>query len=82
MMCINIFSNDADVIIEIQNNGKAIQKKDLDKVFDSYFSTKKEGSGIGLHLSKIIIQRSFDGEIKASNKDDKVVFTINLAKTI
>lgn len=79
---IDIYSNDSDIIIDIKNNGKAIKKRDLSKIFEPYYSTKKEGTGIGLYLSKLIIQRSFQGEIKASNVGDIVVFTLQIPRTI
>lgn len=80
---INIYSNKSDIVIDIINNGKLIKDKDMKKIFDQYYSTKHNGTGIGLYLSKLIIHRSFQGELKASNIDNKYVkFTIHLPKTI
>ncbi len=42
-------------IIEVADNGKGIPKKELNEIFIPFFSTKKEGSGIGLSLSKQIM---------------------------
>jgi signal transduction histidine kinase len=42
-------------VIEVSDNGKGISEKDLPSIFIPFFSTKKEGSGIGLSLSKQIM---------------------------
>jgi signal transduction histidine kinase len=55
--------------ISIQDNGHGIAAGQESKIFDLMVSNKEAGSGIGLWLSKTIINR-FDGEISAHNKDD------------
>ena len=77
-----IDANEAEILISIANNGKQIEKRDLNKIFEPYFSTKKEGSGIGLYLSKLIITRSFDGDLKVKNTQAGVSFTLSFEKTV
>jgi signal transduction histidine kinase len=77
-----IDANDAEIIISISNNGKQIDKRDISKIFEPYFSTKKEGTGIGLYLSKMIIKRSFDGDLKVENNDNGVKFILMFDKTV
>jgi signal transduction histidine kinase len=79
---ITIDATDAEIIISIANNGKHIEKKNISKIFEPYFSTKKEGTGIGLYLSKLIITRSFDGDLKVENTQDGVKFTLTFDKTV
>jgi len=79
---INVDATNADIIISISNNGKKIEKRDINKIFNPYFSTKKEGTGIGLYLSKLIIKKSFEGELEVSNTQEGVCFTLKLEKTI
>ena len=79
---IGIDANSAEVIISILNNGKKIENKNLQRVFDRYFSTKSQGSGIGLFLSKLIIEKTFNGKIKVENKNEGVEFTLILEKAI
>ena len=57
------------LIIKLIDNGGGIKEENLDKIFDNHFTTKKEegGSGIGLYMSKQIIQNSLQGEITAYN---------------
>jgi PAS domain S-box-containing protein len=66
---IDILSEDDSVIIRIKDNGGGIHNNILDKVFDSYFTTKAggDGTGIGLYMSKIIIEEHMDGRISVKN---------------
>jgi two-component system, NtrC family, nitrogen regulation sensor histidine kinase NtrY len=43
------------VVIEIRDNGKGISSREMTEIFTPFFSTRKEGSGIGLSLSKQIL---------------------------
>ena len=79
---ITIDATDADLSITISNNGPKIDKHNISKIFDPYFSTKNDGTGIGLYLSKLIIQRSFDGTLEVKNTQEGVCFTLLLEKTI
>jgi two-component system, NtrC family, nitrogen regulation sensor histidine kinase NtrY len=47
---------DNGVIVEVQDNGPGIIKEAMDKIFVPFFTTKKTGSGIGLSLSRQIMQ--------------------------
>ena len=63
-------------IIEVADNGKGIQKDILDKIFMPFFTSKKTGSGIGLSLSRQIMQMH-KGSISVRSKlDEGAIFTI------
>ena len=66
--------NDTDVIIKIKDNGRGISETDIAKVFDRYFSKamkfRKVGTGLGLYLSKQIIE-NHNGKIWAESMADK-----------
>ncbi len=62
--------------ITISDNAGGIEKKNIDKIFEPYFSTKKESDGIGLYIAKTIIEREMGGKLSAENKDGGTVFMI------
>ena len=70
--------NEARIIIE--DNGKGIANDRLAKIFDPYFTTKEEGSGIGLYLVKMIVEKSFGGTVSVQSKlREGSVFTLSIA---
>jgi signal transduction histidine kinase len=66
--------------ITIQDNGGGIDQKIIDRVFEPYFTTKfkDEGTGIGLYMSKMIVEESMGGRLKLENRDSGVLTTIKL----
>jgi signal transduction histidine kinase len=59
---------DNKVSIEISDNGGGISDNILPHIYDPYFSTKKKNeSGLGLYMSKIIIENHLDGKLQISN---------------
>jgi len=77
---IDYLLNNTSVVIKICNNGGVITNEHLDKIFDPYFSTKPEGqgTGLGLFISKTIIEKNMNGKLTAQNTDDGVCFIIEL----
>ena len=67
-------------IIKIHDNGGGIKETILEKIFDPYFSTKnkKNGTGLGLYMSKIIINDHCDGNLRVINEKQGVSFLIEL----
>lgn len=71
---------DDKLLINIKDNAGGIPDHILPKVFDKGFTTKdfKTGTGIGLHMSKSIIEGNFEGKLYASNQHPWAIFTIEL----
>ncbi len=69
LIFIDIFKQDNKVILLIKDTAGGINKSIINKVFEPYFTTKKDkGTGIGLYMSKQIIADSLNGEIAVSNE--------------
>ena len=79
---ISVLSNSAEVIIMLEDNGGGIKQKNLKKIFEPYFTTKENGTGIGLYLSKMIIEESFLGRISVENQKEGARFSLFIEKAI
>ncbi len=64
--------------ISVRDNAKGIAKKDLEKIFNPYFSTKENSDGIGLYISKMIIEQEMRGQIRVETNADGTEFFIDL----
>ncbi|MCU7836249.1 MAG: sensor histidine kinase [gamma proteobacterium symbiont of Taylorina sp.] len=69
-----------ETIIDIIDNAGGISEDNLPHIFDEFYSTKDkmQGSGLGLHLSRFILETHMNGRIEASNIEHGVVFRIKL----
>ena len=60
---IKIKNETTNIIIDVTDTGKGISKKNMNKVFKPGFTTKKRGWGLGLSLSKRIIEQYHKGHL-------------------
>ncbi|WP_455756166.1 PAS domain S-box protein [Sulfurimonas sp.] len=79
---IRVYEDEKYINTEVCDNGGGINTDILPKVFDPYFSTKdaKTGTGLGLYMSKMIVEDHLNGIIEARNSDDGACFNIRLLK--
>ncbi len=77
---IEIIQSDENIILTINDNAGGIPENILPNLFDPYFSTKEEknGTGLGLYITKIIIEDHMNGKINVSNNKDGALFEIVL----
>jgi C4-dicarboxylate-specific signal transduction histidine kinase len=67
-------------ILEIKDNAGGISNENLEKIFEPYFTTKhkSQGTGLGLFMSKMIIEKSLDGTLSHKNIDGGSIFCISI----
>jgi len=81
-IAVDIKNETAQVVVDITDSGKGITGKNLSQVFKPGFTTKKRGWGLGLSLSKRIIEQYHKGElfVKSSEPGRGTTFRIVLKK--
>ena len=68
------------VSIEVEDNGKGIDKVDAPKIFEPKFTTKSSGMGLGLPMVKNIVE-AYNGSITFDSQvNEKTVFSVSLPK--
>jgi len=77
---VRITKNKKEAHIAISDNGGGMAAEILDKIFDPYFTTKHQtqGTGLGLYMSKQIIETSMTGRLMAKNIENGACFIIEL----
>lgn len=77
---IRIESEDQYILLHISDTGGGVPEEIAKRIFEPYFTTKfqKQGTGIGLYMSKVIIEQHFEGSISVSNNLQGAVFTIRI----
>jgi len=68
---IQTYDKEGKVYIKIRDNAGGIEEKHIKNIFEQFYSTK-ESSGIGLHLSKMIVTKHMDGKIEVKNSNFSV----------
>ena len=78
---VNIVQHEKEIWVDVADTGKGISRNNISKVFNPGFTTKKRGWGLGLSLSKRIIEQFHDGKlfVKQSEPGKGTTFRIVLA---
>jgi len=69
-----------DVILTLSDNAGGIDEEHIQKIFDPYFTTKHKsmGTGLGLYISKMIIEKNMGGSLSIENRNEGAAFNIIL----
>jgi len=79
---IDIHDGENQTKIVITDNGGKVPEKIIGFIFDPYFTTSKEGTGLGLYMAKIIIEDKMGGSISVHNIGNSVAFTLLVPNVI
>ncbi|PLY08491.1 MAG: hypothetical protein C0625_02575 [Arcobacter sp.] len=74
-LTIKTYTKKDSIKIEIKDNAGGIKNELLEKIFEPYFTTKDKGLGIGLYMSKIIVEKS-EARLEVQNIKDGASFII------
>lgn len=70
------------VRVVVSDNGEGIDEKIKDKIFTPYFTTKfqSKGTGLGLYMSKMVIEKSMNGTLEVENNEEGCKFIIEIER--
>ncbi len=79
---VTLTADQSDIILHVQDNGCGISKQHLGHIFSPYFTTKgtQSGTGIGLYMSKMMIEQEMNGRISVQSSETGTVMTIHLPR--
>lgn len=79
---ITVITRGKDILMEITDSGCGIPDHLLPRIFNPYYTTKgtSSGTGMGLYMSKMIVEKEMNGELLAENTDSGARFTIKLKR--
>ena len=83
LLSFDFYDANGKVIIKVSDNGGGILPEAMGSIFDPYFTTKEttKGTGLGLYMSKVIIEDHMHGKLSADNTEEGVIFTIELPQS-
>jgi PAS domain S-box-containing protein len=77
---VTISCEDSCATVTVADNAGGIPEEIIDKIFEPYFTTKgpQSGTGLGLFLSKVIIEKNMGGRLSVRNKGNGAEFRIEV----
>jgi signal transduction histidine kinase len=76
-LIIKVYEENDKATLEIEDNAGGIKVSPIDKIFEPFFTNKKkDGSGVGLFMSKLIIENNMHGTLSVINKPNGACFRI------
>ncbi|MDY3204784.1 MAG: HAMP domain-containing sensor histidine kinase [Arcobacter sp.] len=75
---IKLYKEKSKIVLILEDNAGGVDKENLDRIQEPYFTTKENGTGIGLYLVEVIIENSFQGKLEVLNGEKGLKFIIEL----
>ena len=79
---IDLCETNDNIVLTIGDNAGGIKKEHMHRIFDPYFTTKHKsmGTGLGLYISKMIIEKNMNGILSMENTTKGATFSITMEK--
>jgi len=82
-ICIDIKDNTESYILSIEDNGNGITQENIHTIFEPYYSTKgKNGTGLGLYMSEMIMEKQFNSKIEIKSSKSGAHFSMVIPKKL
>jgi signal transduction histidine kinase len=78
---IGLSGNRDGVLLTVTDSGRGVKPSQRQRIFEPFYSTKKDGMGMGLYLTKRFIEDVFGGNISLAALDGQTIFSVHLPKT-
>ena len=81
---VDAFQDENNCIIEVSDNAGGIEEKIISRLFEPYFTTKEQGkgTGLGLYMSKKLLETNLNGSIECKNNSNGASFVIMLKNSV
>ncbi len=81
---IKTYDDGDKVILEVCDSAGGINQEDMPHIFNPYYTTKEDhdGTGLGLYMSKLIIEEHCNGVLSAENRERGACFSFTLSKSL
>ncbi len=75
---IKLYKEGKEIVVSVEDDGLGMDEETLSKVFEPYFTTKEDSMGLGLYMTKMIIEKHMNGSIEVKNLSKGAMFIIRL----
>lgn len=79
-IAIHTFNENGKNYLTITDDAGGIKETNLEKLFDPYYTTKQEGTGVGLYMVKLVITKTFEANLSVENFEKGVRFIMEFDK--
>ncbi|MBW7651041.1 sensor histidine kinase [Anoxybacillus sp. ST4] len=80
IICLRTYADDSFIYIQVKDNAGGIDETIVSRIFEPYVTTKKDGTGLGLYMSNMIVTK-MGGELLVSSSKKGATFTIRMPRS-
>jgi len=75
---LRIFSDAKNGLLSVSDSGGGVPEESLTRIFEPYYTTEEEGTGIGLYMCKVMIEKHMNGSIQVVNRHEGSEFIVSV----